>query len=159
LHKKIISVAGVALLAALALVAAVGLYAKTHLDLVIFNQDTGYVYWRHPVKQGERFSVEFIHSVNKSLVRDTFEVKGTKLIPVETLFYDYDAGMETTLRPGEHMSYRGDAMVISGFRQVFDHLNWIVGTVSDHIFTFEGKRISLRNLCGRNAPITMKLEH
>jgi hypothetical protein len=34
-----------------------------------------------------------------------------------------------------------------------------VGTVSDHLLTIGGETVSLRDLCGRNAHIVVKIEH
>jgi hypothetical protein len=76
--------------------------------------------------------------------------------PVSTLFYNFGAGMQTDLQEGQQLTRQGDALVISGFTQSFNELNFIVGTVSDHIFFFGDEKISLRDLCGRNAHITFR---
>ena len=48
-------------------------------------------------------------------------------------------------------------MVITGFDITYDPLRYIVGTVSDHILTIDGKEISLRDLCGRNARVVFEI--
>ena len=41
-----------------------------------------------------------------------------------------------------------------------DHLQYIVGTVSDHWLVVNGgQQISLRDLCGKNAVVSFHCEH
>ena len=132
--------------------------------LVIVDSDSGHIFWQKNVHDGDEFSVEFIHSVNQTPVRDTFRIEGrmqpNRLLikPVSTLFYNFGAGMQSDLSEGQRLTRQGDALVISGFTQSFKELNFIVGTVSDHIFFFGEEEISLRDLCGRNAHVTFRVE-
>ncbi|GHV90200.1 hypothetical protein AGMMS50268_07030 [Spirochaetia bacterium] len=126
--------------------------------LVIIDSDSGHIFWQKNVHKGDEFAVEFIHSVNQTPVRDTFCIDKSLIIPVSTLFYNFGAGMQTDLPEGQTLTRRGDALVISGFTQSFKELNFIVGTVSDHIFFFGDEEISLRDLCGRNAHVTFRVE-
>ncbi len=111
------------------------------------------------LEPGETFSVEFIHSVNQSPVIDVFTVEGETLKPVKTIYSSLGAGVQSELGPGERLSYdESGRMVISGFQQTFESLNFIVVTVSDHVLTIRGRRISLRDLCGRNAAVTFTIK-
>ena len=50
-------------------------------------------------------------------------------------------------------------MIMSGFDIKLEPLLYRVGTVSDHILTLsDGTRISLRDLCGRNARVGFTFE-
>jgi hypothetical protein len=125
--------------------------------LVIRDSDSGKVYGSWAAEEGSEFAVEFIHSVHLSPVRDTFRIEGGWIRPVETRFYSFGAGMQTDLEEGQRLSREGDAMIITGFTSSFKELQFIVGTVSDHILFIKNERISLRDLCGRNAHITIGL--
>jgi hypothetical protein len=103
------------------------------------------------------FSVEFVHSVNQSPVRDTFRAEDGRIRPVAAKFYSFGAGMQAGLEDGQKLTREGDAMIITGFKTSFSEINYIVGTVSDHILFINDERISLRSLCGRNAHITMRI--
>jgi hypothetical protein len=46
-------------------------------------------------------------------------------------------------------------MLITGFNITFRELNYIVGTVSDHLLIIGDETLSLGELCGRNAHITI----
>lgn len=117
------------------------------------------MYARYKVKDGEEFSIGFIHSVNKSPLTDVYQIKEQGIYVVRTIYYGFGAGVQTELSDGQRLTY-GDKgeMIISGFDQEMTHLSYIVGTVSDHVLTIQGKEISLRDLCGRNATVEFTCE-
>ncbi|MDR2537855.1 MAG: DUF1850 domain-containing protein [Treponema sp.] len=131
------------------------LVTKPRLELR--DADSGKRYAAWPIQDGEEFSIEFIHSVNQSPVRDTFRIDGKLIQPVATRFFDFGAGMQTSLETGQRMERDGDALIITGFTQSFPALNYIVGTVSDHILYIQDAALSLRELCGQNAHITVQV--
>jgi hypothetical protein len=116
------------------------------------------VYGRWPLEEAGEFAVEFIHSVNQSPVRETFGVEGGMIRPISARFYAFGAGMETGLEEGRTLGRDGDALVITGFAASYRELNYIVGTVSDHLLYINGEAVSLRDLCGRNAHITIRVK-
>nr|WP_243249418.1 DUF1850 domain-containing protein [Anaerotruncus rubiinfantis] len=118
------------------------------------DPDTGRVYARYPVAEGERFSVGFVHSVNKTPLTDIYEIRGGGIYVVETVYYSFGAGVQTELAEGQTLRYGEDgAMIVSGFAQRMDDLQYRVGTVSDHTLTIGGRQVSLRALCGKNAAV------
>jgi len=126
--------------------------------LVIKDQDSGKVYGKWPLEEGDEFSIEFVHSVNKTPVRDFFKNEGGMIHPFATRFYSLGAGMQSVLEEGQTLSRDGDALVITGFTVSFKELYYIVGTVSDHLLEINGETVSLRDLCGRNAHIALCIE-
>ena len=123
--------------------------------LVIKDSESGRLYGKWPFKKNEEFAIEFIHSVHQSPVRETFRAENRIISPVSVQFLSFGAGMKSDLEEGQVMSRYGDAMVITGFNSSFREINYIVGTVSDHLLFINDKKISLRELCGRNAHITV----
>jgi len=116
------------------------------------------MYVRESIKDGEEFAIEFIHSVNNSPVRETFKVEGKRIKPASVRFFSFGAGMQTELEEGMSMTRDSDAMIISGFSRAYSELNYIVGTVSDHLLMLNGQIISLRELCGKNAHVTIRVK-
>ena len=125
----------------------------------IVNASGGRVYGRLPIEDGGEFAIEFIHSVNNSPVRETFKVQGKRIKPVAVRFFSFGAGMQTELEEGMSMSRDGDAMIITGFPRAFGELNYIIGTVSDHLLLLDGQIISLREMCGKNAHVTIRVRN
>jgi hypothetical protein len=132
-------------------------YGAVNRHLIIADAGSGRVIGRWPVKTGTEFSLEFIHSVNQTPVRDTFRVEGYTIRPVATRFSSFGAGMQSDLETGQTLTRDGDALLITGFTQTFKKLNLIVGTVSDHLLIIGKERVSLRERCGQNAHITIRV--
>ena len=123
--------------------------------LVIKDAVSGKVYGKWALDENGEFMIEFIHSVNQSPVREAFRAEGGIIRPHSVRFSSFGAGMLSDLGEGQTMSRDGDALVITGFGTGSRELNYIVGTVSDHLLLINGETVSLRDLCGRNAHITI----
>jgi hypothetical protein len=128
--------------------------------LEIRDADSGNVYGRWPLEENGEFSIEFIHSVNQSPVREFYSAEDGMIRLKTVRFFSFGAGMQSDLDGGLTFSRDGDAMVISGYTITFKdkELNYIVGTVSDHLLFVNNETISLRQLCGRNAHINIHLK-
>jgi hypothetical protein len=124
--------------------------------LEIINSASGKVYNRLVIESKE-FAVEYIHSVNNSVVQEIFKVDGKNIKPAAVRFYSFGAGMQTELEEGQQMLRDGDAFIITGFNRSFTELNYIIDTASDHLLLLNGERISLRDLCGRNVRVTLRI--
>jgi len=105
------------------------------------------------------FAIEFIHSVNQSLVRETYRLEARRIKPQSVRLYSFGAGM-SDLGEGQKLSQDGDAFIISGFSSSFKELNLIIGSATDHVLFINNEIISLRELSGksdgRNAHITIQ---
>ncbi|MGE4277399.1 MAG: DUF1850 domain-containing protein [Lawsonibacter sp.] len=150
-NKVRVAAAAIACLA----IAAAAFFLNFGGWLVLSNGDTGQEYARYWLKQGEEFSITFIHSVNKTPVTDCYDVdRGGEIYLRKTVYYDFGAGVPFDLNEGESLSYAEDgAMVISGIDRKIPDFYIFVGTVSDHTLSIGEKEISLRDLCGRNTKV------
>lgn len=128
--------------------------------LVLRNGDTGKVITTYPIKDGDEFSITFVHSVNNSPVTDVYQTKNGKIYVVRTIYYSFGAGVQTEIEKGQTLKYGQDgSMIVSGFNKRMDNLSYIVGTVSDHILEIGGESISLRELCGQNVTVRFSCEN
>ncbi len=128
--------------------------------LTLRNPSDGRLYASYPGRPGDTFGVGFIHSVNKSPLTDYYEIKEDGIYVEKTVYYGFGAGVQTELSEGETLTYGPDgSMIVSGFDKKMDNLIYFVGTVSDHTLTVNNKEgISLRDLCGRSAPVRFSYE-
>jgi len=148
------------LLGAILLLGGILLFSMKEKELLIRDQDTGEIYGRFEVEEGEIFSITFIHSVNQSPVTDRLMITEKGFDAYETIYSSFGAGVQTELMDGETLSYDQEGnMIISDFKHSYTSLNLIVGTVSDHILTIQGKEISLRELCGRNTSVAIVIKN
>ena len=126
--------------------------------LVVYVSDTNTRYITQKADEGLMFSVEFIHSVNQTPLKDTYIIENGQIRAYSTTYRSFGAGVQTALDEGQKMTYDENGnMVITGFDITYDPLRYIVGTVSDHILTINDNEISLRDLCGRNAKVVFEI--
>ncbi len=150
----------------LIIAAAVFLSSRTLWYLTVRNRDTGELYARYRMSEGERFSITFIHSVNNYPLTDIYEIENKNIYVEETVYCSFGAGVQTELNPGEVLDkvyidrpdYQGWAMVIRNIHQLRNNVGYIVGTVSDHVLNVNGQDVSLRAMCGRNAAVRFNYE-
>lgn len=137
-------------------IAAAAFFFRPEERLVLQDADTGQVYAAYPLKQGEEFSITFIHSVNQTPVTDCYDVDESGMIFLrKTIYYGFGAGVPSDLDPKTTLTYEEGthAMVVSGLDQEIPDFYIFVGTVSDHTLAIGGQEISLRDLCGRNTKV------
>ena len=126
-------------------------------NLQILDTASGKVLGKWQLDESGVFSIEFIHSVNQTPVRETFRMEDGNLLLCNVRFYSFGAGMQRDINEGLDLKIDGEAMIISGFSDSFRELNLTVGTVSDHILFINEEVISLRELSKKNA-ITIQVK-
>jgi hypothetical protein len=126
--------------------------------LEILDSSSRAVFGKWPLEEKGEFAIEFIHSVNMSPVRENFFIEGKRIRLLSARFFSFGAGMQSDLEEGWTLERDGDALVITGYTTSWRELNYIVGTVSDHVLYINGETVSLRDLCGRNAHITLRVK-
>ena len=144
----------------LIIAAAAVLLSHTGEYLTLRNRDTGELYGRYRLSEGDRFSITFKHSVNQYPLTDTFEICDGRIYAEECKYYAYCAGVQVELNPGEELSYTdGGAMLITGIHQDRTGVCYAVATVYDFYLTVNGGAdISLRDLCGKNSLVRLDYE-
>ena len=131
---------------------------KGDKKIVLCYSDTDEIIASFEGDEGSEFSVEFIHSVNKSPVKDIFVIRDNKIYADRTVYSAFGAGVQTEVEEGQTLEYDENGnMIVSGFDIEFPKVKYIVGTVSDHVLEFRGESISLTALCGRNAHVYFEL--
>lgn len=152
MKAKFIKMAMIA--AAFAAVIIIGRYILSSGQTLILCGENGLEYLKLPVKNHEEFSVEFVHSVNKSPVIDYYRVVDGDIYVVATKYYGFGAGVQTELTGNEKLEYTKDgAMLVTGINRKINHLTYVVAMVSDHILTYRGQKISLEKTCKKGAVV------
>ena len=148
--------------AAILVVAAAAVLAVFLLrepKLILSDDETGKVYARLPLRNGDSFSVTFRHSVNKSDVTEIYQRRGREIWLTGCVYYGFGAGVAEVLEPGWTLE-TGDngEMIIGNIEMKMNDLTYIVGTVYDHILEINGERIVLNELCGKNAKVHFSIK-
>lgn len=157
--RRIIIIAAAVFLILILTAAAVFFY-HSHGWFTIRDERTGELCARYLVRDNDTFSVQYIHSVNKSPVTNIYALLDHTIYVEKTVYYGFGAGMLTELEEGQTLEYGEDgSMIVSGFHRELPNLLYIVGTISDHILVInDGDEISLRDLCGKNALVRFSYE-
>ena len=154
-QKKFIAAAVIMII----ITAAAVIFIQLNTDyLVLYNADTGERYLTEEAEQGFEFSVEFIHSVNKTPVKDTYRIDEGKIRAYSTTYRSFGAGVQTQLEEGQEMSVDGDGnMIITGYDITYDPLRYIVSAAYDHVLFIGDRQISLRETCGKNTRVVFEV--
>ena len=88
------------------------------MELVLSDSQSGQVYATYPVENGDTYAVEFVHSVNKSPVRDVFEIRDGEIWNTQCIYYGFGAGVEEELAEGEVLTFgENGEMIISNIEK------------------------------------------
>lgn len=112
---------------------------------------------RYAIEPGESFSVEFVHSVNKTPVRDIYVIKEDGLIQnTACIYYSFGAGVQTELGDGETLRYEGGAMIIENINKYYSLLIYSIVPQSTHILRVGGTELFLNTLAGGSRIISIQ---
>ena len=137
-----------------AAVALLGLFLLREPKLVLSDQDSGRVFARLPLSDGDSFSVTFRHSVNKSDVTETYQRRGKEIWLTGCVYYGFGAGVAEELDPSWTLETgENGEMILGNIEMKMNDLTYVVGTVYDHILEINGEKIILNELCGKNAKV------
>ena len=143
--------------AAILVIAAVALFVLPRLrtpGLLLSDEQTGRVFARLPLEDGESFSVTFRHSVNKSDVTEIYERRGKEIWLTGCVYYGFGAGVAEELDPSWTLEMGADGeMILGNIEQRMGDLTYVVGTVYDHILRIGEKSVVLNELCGKNCKV------
>ena len=143
--------AAILVVAALALLE---LFLLREPKLVLSDQDSGRVFARLPLQDGDSFSVTFRHSVNKSDVTEIYQRRGNEIWLTGCVYYGFGAGVAEELDPSWTLETgENGEMILGNIEMKMNDLSYIVGTVYDHILEINGEKIILNQLCGKNAKV------
>jgi len=155
-HRRLINLAAAAILVAAALLVVTTVGAR---ELVLTDEDSGEVYLRLPLRDGDEFSVTYTHSVHLTPVTETYEVRDRDIYVVAARFYTFGAGMQTEYPEGVSWSYGEDGgIVLTGYNIYCKDLIYCVSKLYDHVLTYRGRDYSLGELCGRGSLVDFDIE-
>ena len=156
--RKGFAAIAIAAAAMICIAAALLASARASEKLVLSDEDTGQVYLELPVRDGDRFSVTYTHSVHNTPVTETYEIRGEDIYVVEARFYTFGAGMQTEYPEGVTYSYAEDgAIVLTGYNTLCRDLIYCVSKYYDHTLEYKGEVWSLGEMCGKGTLVQFRI--
>ena len=127
--------------------------------LVIYNYDTGKECMTINLNGEKEFSIEFLHSVNLSNVKEIYKIDGNEIVCHTLVYSAFGAGMPDELDPSLTLSYDSEGnMVITGYDIRFSNKNPLTVAISipyDHVLTVGDKSYSLGDNVGHGTIVTI----
>ncbi|PKL16860.1 MAG: hypothetical protein CVV49_14135 [Spirochaetae bacterium HGW-Spirochaetae-5] len=116
-------------------------------QFVIIDYKSGEVLYSSDVVPGVKFSVTYIHSVNKSPVEDQFDLDSNYRIMLrKSIFKSFGAGVPSNLGDGDKFEYYKDRIEVSYSNSSIDRFILFVGVIADHHFRMNGQDFQLSRL-------------
>ena len=111
----------------------------------------------------DSFYIEFIHSVNKSPVKEFYKIdKNKQIVLYKSIYYNFGAGVETNTYDTQKFKFGDDGSLVFYDLDIrFKDLNYIIGTIYDHILYVIDKNenikieYNLTDLLGKNSKINI----
>ena len=106
--------------------------------------------FRTQVWPGDHFSLEYVHSVQRSRVKDTFEIdEQHRIVLISTTFSDHGAGLPYKSHQGGTFSILNNGkFYISGMNVILPEILLRTGVEYDNAFQSENRRINLSRRYG-----------
>lgn len=125
-------------------------------QLVLTDCDSGKTLLRLSVAVGTEFSVEFMHSINRTPVRDVYEIRtGGRIFNTQCVYYSFGTGVQTQLNEGETLRYQDGAMVISGIETDRTGMIYMIRQNSTHVLRVDDQAFFLPDLTDHDVKISV----
>jgi hypothetical protein len=116
-------------------------------QFLIIDYKSGEVLYSSDVVPGDKFSITYIHSVNKSPVEDQFDLDNNyRIMLKKSIFKSFGAGVPSNLGDGDKFEYFKDRIEVSYFNSRIEKFILFVGVIADHHFVMNGKNFKLSRL-------------
>ncbi|MBO5223529.1 MAG: DUF1850 domain-containing protein [Clostridia bacterium] len=129
--------------------------------LVVIDYDTGKEYLAIDLNGETEFCVDFIHSVNKSNVKEMYRIEDDEIVCHTLVYSAFGAGMPDVIEPPLSLSYDGEGnMIVSGYDIRFNNSDPLTIAVSipyDHTITVGDKTYSLGEIAGHGTTVTVSV--
>ncbi|NLB73349.1 MAG: DUF1850 domain-containing protein [Firmicutes bacterium] len=103
--------------------------------------------YQAPVKEGDGFVLEFVHSVERTPVKEVFRIeRDGKIYLVETEYESFGAGLPTMPDEREESVVEGGKIRITGMRREIEPFLVAVSPVPGHVLTVGGEEVVLASL-------------
>jgi hypothetical protein len=100
-----------------------------------------------PVKEGDEFALEFVHSVQRTPVKEIFRIeRDGKIYLVETEYESFGAGLPTMPDEGAQSVVEGGKIRITGMHREIEPFLVAVSPVPGHVLTVGGEEVVLVSL-------------
>lgn len=121
--------------------------------LLVVTDDAGNELATFPVEEGDEVTLEYTHSVERTLVTDVYRISNGALVSDRMLFSSFGAGL-----PSEaDVERTGDRFVYYPPEQRHEQLSVSTGPIADHDLVVDGDRHDLAGMAD-NGTIQLRID-
>ncbi|WP_177194687.1 DUF1850 domain-containing protein [Alteribacillus iranensis] len=129
---------------------------STEYWVVVKHQETGETYWEEEAEIGEKITISWTHSVEKTLWEDQLKVdEEGELILTQTRFQSYGAGVDH--ENDEKVTFKDGNVVYEDINKKLDCYQWIHSHDAEHKVTFREEHSLMKEL-PHHEPIEICIE-
>jgi hypothetical protein len=126
---------------------------------IISNGNTDEIVYLGDLKDYETFYVSFIHSVNRTPVREYYKIVNDKFISYRAEFYSYGAGMsDGSDIPNSKLTHSENGLVELELNDEFEKITYYVGTIANHTLHFIDKELMLSDILEPQSPAVFHIK-
>jgi hypothetical protein len=115
-------------------------------SVYVESLERGKVLVEFPVRQGDRFSLDYVHSSDKTPVQDIFEIsREGEMILIEENFSWHGSGLEFMSRDGASITFQ-EGKIRVRLSRPFPSLLLRVGRIANHALSFPGRVVPLNEI-------------
>lgn len=128
-------------------------------SVVIEDGKTGKLLAYFDAKEGSEFSIEYIHSIHKTPVREIYQVHQKEILQTEMRFQEFGVGMPSGAAEGEVFKHKGESYILSNMKRTFPSLDIRIGQIiANHTLLLKGNRYPFSKISGKGSWVSIKAE-
>lgn len=132
---------------------AVAIAASGGTAALVVTDDAGNELATFPVEEGDTVTLEYTHSVERTLVTDSYRVSDGALVSDRMLFSSFGAGL-----PSEaDVEREGDRYVYYPPEERYEPLSVSTGAIADHDLVVDGERHDLAGMAD-NGTVQLRID-
>ncbi|MBD7963013.1 DUF1850 domain-containing protein [Fictibacillus norfolkensis] len=128
-------------------------------SVVIEDGKTGKPLAFFDVKEGSEFSIEYIHSIHKTPVREIYHVHHEVILQTEMRFQEFGVGMPSGAAEGEVFAQKGENYILSNMKRTFPSLDIRIGQIiANHTLLLNGNKYPFSSFSEKGSWVSIKVE-
>ncbi|MBH0156967.1 DUF1850 domain-containing protein [Fictibacillus sp. 5RED26] len=129
-------------------------------SVVIEDGKTGKSLAFFDAKQGSEFSIEYIHSIHKTPVREIYQVHNEEILQTEMRFQEFGVGMPSGADEGEVFAQKGENYILSNMKRTFPSLDIRIGQIiANHTLLLKGHEYPFSGLSEKGSWVSIKVDN
>ncbi|OCA84141.1 hypothetical protein A8F94_15575 [Bacillus sp. FJAT-27225] len=116
-------------------------------ELTITSNKTNKILWTMPVEVGDRFTIRFTHSVERTEVDEVIRIGDGNLVIDSTIYESFGAGLPFDIEGEQKMRMEDGKVIIENINREIPVMDLFIGQViANHTLIIKGEEIPLKDL-------------